>query len=113
MRDDERRRWRRLRSELPLQLHLTDDAGSGYIRSAVGSHLNPEGIFVQLADPPALGAKVRVTLNAEGSDGVLSAEGVVVDRVTLDAASARPPGVGIRIERKGPGWDKLYAWLVE
>jgi len=100
-----------LRSELSLQLHVADEGGQ--VRTAVGSHMNPEGIFVQLADPPALGSRVRVTLNAEGTTGVLSAEGVVVDRVVLDDTSARPPGVGIRLDRTGPGWKKLYDWLVE
>ena len=112
MGDSERRRWLRLRSELPLQLHLMDDAEGARTMSAVGSHLNPEGIFVQLADPPPLGARVRVTLNAEGTDGVLSAEGRVVDRVVLNDGSARPPGVGIRLDHTGPGWKKLYEWLV-
>ncbi len=113
MGEEERRRWRRLRSELPLQLHLTDETEGGQVRTAVGSHMNPEGIFVRLADPPALGARVRVTLNAEGTTGVLSAEGEVVDRVVLDDAIARPPGVGIRLDKTGPGWKKLYDWLVE
>ena len=113
MADEERRRWRCLRSELPLQLHLADEGEGGQVRNAVGSHMNPEGIFVQLADPPRLGARVRVTLNAEGTSGVLSAEGVVVDRVVLDDTSDRPPGVGIRLDRTGPGWKKLYDWLTE
>jgi Tfp pilus assembly protein PilZ len=113
MADSERRRWRRLRTELSLQLHLIDEQDGGQTRTAVGSHMNPEGIFVQLADPPALGARVRVTLNAEGTDGVLSAEGRVVDRVVLDDTSARPPGVGIQLDHIGPGWKKLYDWLVE
>lgn len=80
--------------------------------NAVGSHLNPEGIFVQLADPPPMGARVRVTLAAEGTEGVLSAEGVVVDRVVLDEETERPPGVGIRLEHTGAGWNKLYQWLL-
>jgi hypothetical protein len=108
----ERRRWRRLRTELRLTLHLLDDSGGGAI-AAIGSHLNPEGIFVQLADPPPLGARVRVTLKAEGTDGVLSAEGAVVDRVVLDDGSERPPGVGVRLDRVGPAWKKLYEWLVD
>jgi len=113
MSDEERRRWRRLRTELPLHLHLTDADEGGRTQTAIGSHMNPEGIFVRLADPPALGARVRVTLTAEGTDGVLSAEGEVVDRVVLDDGSARPPGVGIRLDRTGPGWKKLYDWLVD
>lgn len=113
MSTDERRRWRRLRNELRLQLQILDPVAGGRTLSAVGSHLNPEGIFVQLADPPALGARVRVTLAAEGTDGVLTAEGLVVDRVVLDDESERPPGVGIRLDQTGPGWSKLYQWLRE
>jgi hypothetical protein len=110
---DERRRWRRLQSELRLQLHIVEPSGGGRTLSAVGSHLNPEGIFVQLADPPPLGARVSVTLAAEGTEGVLSAEGLVVDRVVLDDESDRPPGVGIRLEHTGAGWHKLYQWLLD
>lgn len=113
MADEDRRRWRRLRSELPLQLHLLDSTEGGRTQSAIGSYMNPEGIFIQLADPPPVGARVRVTLQAEGTDGVLSAEGEVVDRVVLDDGSVRPPGVGIRLHHTGPGWKKLYDWLVD
>ncbi len=110
---DERRRWRRLRAELRLQLHIVEPSGGGRTLSAVGSHLNPEGIFVQLADPPPLGARVRVTLAAEGTDGVLTAEGMVVDRVVLDDESERPPGVGIRFEQTGAAWHQLYHCLIQ
>jgi hypothetical protein len=111
---DDRRRWRRLERELRLELHIVEPSGGGRTLTAVGSHLNPEGIFVQLADPPALGARVRVrvTLAAEGTDGVLSAEGLVVDRVVLDDESDRPPGVGIRLDQTGAAWNKLYQWLL-
>ena len=109
--DDDRRRWRRLRSELRLQLHIVEASGGGRTVSAVGSHLNPEGIFVQIADPPAMGTRVRVTLAAEGTDGVLTADGTVVDRVVLDDESERPPGVGIKLDQTGPAWSKLYQWL--
>ncbi len=110
---EERRRWRRLESELRLQLHIVEPSGGGRTLTAVGSHLNPEGIFVQLADPPPLGSRVRVTLAAEGTDGVLSAEGIVVNRVVLDDESERPPGVGIRLEQTGRAWSKLYQWLLD
>jgi hypothetical protein len=106
----DRRRWHRLPSELRLQLHILDSEGARVV-AAVGSHLNPEGIFVQMADPPPLGTRVRVTLAAEGTDGVLSAEGEVVDRVVLDNVSDRPPGVGLRLDQAGAAWSKLYAWL--
>jgi Tfp pilus assembly protein PilZ len=109
---EDRRRWKRLRSELRLHVQLLDDSGTRAV-SAIGSHLNPEGIFVQLADPPALGARVRVTLAAEGTDGVLTAEGTVVDRVVPDDGSARPPGIGICLTQPGPAWAKLYAFLSE
>ena len=109
----ERRRWRRLRTELRLKLEVTVGEQTGRILGAIGSHLNPTGIFVQLADPPPLGAKVKVTLAAEGTDGVLSAEGEVVDRVVLDEGTERPPGIGIRLQQTGPGWTKLYNWLIE
>jgi uncharacterized protein YwbE len=107
---EDRRRWKRLRSELRLHVQLLDDAGSRAV-IAIGSHLNPEGIFVQLADPPPLGARVRVTLAAEGTDGVLTAEGEVVDRVLPDDATEHPPGIGIRLEQTGPAWAKLYDFL--
>lgn len=109
----ERRRWRRLRTELRLQLQVTVGDQAGRVMGAIGSHLNPNGIFVQIADPPPIGAQVKVTLAAEGTEGVLSAEGEVVDRVVLDDGSDRPPGIGIRLEQTGPGWTKLYNWLME
>jgi uncharacterized protein YwbE len=89
---------------------VTDDEGTR-TATAIGSHLNPEGIFVQLADPPELGSRVRVTLAAEGTDGVLTAEGEVVDRVLPDDATEHPPGIGIRLEQTGPAWAKLYDFL--
>jgi hypothetical protein len=109
----ERRRWRRLRSELRLQLQVVDPETGGRTMPAIGTHLNPTGIFVQLADPPVIGAQVKVTLAAEGTDGVLTAEGVVVTRVVLDDESARPPGCGVNLTQIGPAWKKLYLWLSE
>lgn len=109
----ERRRWKRLRTELRLQLQVTVGDQTGRVMGAIGSHLNPTGIFVQVADPPPLGTRVKVTLAAEGTEGVLTAEGEVVDRVVLDEGSERPPGIGIRLEHTGPAWTKLYNWLVE
>lgn len=106
----DRRRWRRLASELRLELHIHEPGGVRMV-AAVGTHLNPEGIFIQIADPPHLGTRVRVTLAAEGTDGVLTAEGEVVDRVVLDDESGRPPGIGLKLDQAGPAWTKLYAWL--
>lgn len=75
--------------------------------------MNPTGIFVQVADPPPMGSRVRVTLDAEGTDGVLTAEGEVVDRRVLDEGSDHPPGIGISLQATGPGWNKLYKWLTD
>lgn len=109
----ERRRWKRLRTELRLQLQVSLADSAGRSLMAIGSHLNPEGIFVQLADPPPMGSRVRVTLNAEGTEGVLTAEGEVVDRVVPNDGSNKPPGIGIKLEQTGPAWTKLYNWLTE
>ena len=109
----ERRRWKRLRTELRLQLQIAVSDAAGRSLMAIGSHLNPEGIFVQLADPPPMGSRVRVTLNAEGTEGVLTAEGEVVDRVVPNDGSNKPPGIGIRLEQTGPAWTKLYNWLTD
>jgi len=92
-------------------MQLIDAHDDGRVVMAVGTHMNPEGMFVVIADPPELGARVRVTLNAEGTDGVLSAEGTVVDRVVVDAGSDRRPGVGVRFDQIGAAWTKLYEWL--
>jgi len=106
----DRRRWRRLTGELRLHLRVLTP-GEEHVVVAIGTHLNPEGIYVELADPPPLGARVRVTLAAEGTDGALTAEGDVVDRVGPDEVGERAPGVGLRLDRSGPAWSKLYAWL--
>ena len=111
--DEERRRWRRLASELRLQVQLMDPASTGATLTAIGTHLNPEGIFIRLADPPEIGAKVRITLAAEGTGGVLTAEGIVVSRAVLseDSEARRPPGIGVSLEKTGRAWQKLYQWL--
>ncbi len=109
----ERRRWKRLRTELRLTLQVQVAEEGGRVLNAVGSHLNPSGIFVQLADPPPVGARVRVTLAAEGTEGVLTAQGEVVARHAPDDGTGRPPGVGISLEQTGPAWAKLYQWLTE
>ncbi len=109
MTSDDRRRWRRLRSELRLHLQLLENGGRTV--PAVGTHLNPEGIFVQMADPPAVGTRVKVTLSAEGTDGLLTAEGVVVSRELISENHERPPGCGLNLDKTGPAWRKLYTWL--
>jgi hypothetical protein len=107
----DRRRWRRLTHELRLQLHVL--APEPRVIVAVGTHLNPEGIFVETDDPPPMGARIRVTLAAEGTAGALTAEGEVVDRVEPGSQGERPAGVGVKLEQAGPAWQKLYAWLGE
>jgi hypothetical protein len=108
---DERRRWRRLKMELRVQLQLIDPESGGRTVNAIGTHLSPTGIFVQMADPPPIGTRVRVTLAAEGTEGVLTAAGEVNTRFVLDDESARPPGCGLALDETGPGWQKLYDWL--
>jgi len=79
----------------------------------IGTHLNPEGIYVQMADPPARGTRVVVTVEADGAAGALTAEGVVVDRNVLDQESDHVPGVGIQLDATSAAWNKLYQWLQE
>jgi hypothetical protein len=102
-----------LKSELRLELHIVEPTGGGRTLNALGSHLSPEGIFVQLADPPPIGTRVGVTVADAEIGGALTAEGLVVDRVVLDQESDRTPGVGIRLEQTGAGWHKLYQWLLD
>lgn len=109
---DERRRWRRLKHELWLTLAIPDDSGERTV-SAVGTHLNPGGIFVQMEDPPLPGTRVRVTLAAEATSGVLSAEGEVVDRVVAGDGRPGPPGCGLHLDDTGPAWAALYEWLAD
>lgn len=108
---DERRRWRRLEHELRLTLQIAD--GTGRTVHAIGSHLNPEGIYVQMADPPPKGTRVVVTVDASGAEGALSADGVVVDRNVLDQESDHVPGIGVQLDRTSAAWAKLYQWLLE
>ncbi|HUS68461.1 MAG TPA: PilZ domain-containing protein [Kofleriaceae bacterium] len=108
---DDRRRWRRLGHELRLTLQIAD--GAGRTVHAIGTHLNPAGIYVQLADPPAKGTRVVVTVDADGAAGALTAEGVVVDRNVLDQESDHIPGVGIQLDRTSAGWSKLYQWMLD
>ena len=108
----ERRRWKRLGRELRLELYVLDDGASsehGIGTHAVGTHFNPAGIFVELPEPPPIGARVRVTLLAEGNSGLLTASGQVVSRVEPDSGS--PPGCGLALESTGAAWQKLYKWL--
>ena len=64
---DDRRRFKRLAQQLRVQLHLVDPDEGGRTITALGTHLSPTGIFVQLADPPPVGTQVTVTVGAEGT----------------------------------------------
>lgn len=79
--------------------------------TALGTHLNPEGIFVQLADPPPVGTMVRVTVAASGIEGSLSADGEVVYQLFEDDRQHGPTGCGVHVRSKGPAWLRLYEWL--
>lgn len=107
---DERRRWKRLEAEVRLGLHIVEPDGRARRVAAVGSHISPEGIFVQVADPPPAGSKVSVRVAGDGAEGALAAEGEVTNREVLDDQSERPPGIGIRLS-PSPGWRALYGWL--
>lgn len=109
MSTDDRRRWKRLAADLRLELQIVEPAGATRRVSAVGSHLSPEGIYVQVADPPPVGSKVTVSVAAEGA-GDMTAEGEVTRREVLGDESEQPPGIGIRLE-PSPAWRVLYAWL--
>ena len=78
---------------------------------ALGTHLSPTGLFVQMADPPPAGTRVRVIVGAEGAESVLTAEGEVSRQLYMDNESERPPGCGIALDDTGPGWHKLYDLL--
>lgn len=104
----DRRRWQRLDRELHLQVQVL--GGGQDIIPAVGSHLNPEGVFVQMASPPPMGTRVRISVAAEGTDGVLTVEGEVVDRVEAGDGQG-PAGIGLRLPEPGPEWEQLYRYL--
>jgi GNAT superfamily N-acetyltransferase len=107
----ERRRWKRLEQQLRVQLQiLSADTGSHTVH-AIGTHLSPAGIFVQLADPPPVGTRVRVIVGGEDTDGALTAEGEVSRQLSLDDESENPPGCGILLDDVGPAWHKLYDLL--
>jgi hypothetical protein len=115
MSGDERRRWKRLKQQLRVQLQLVDpDSGTRTVH-AIGTHMSPTGIFVQMADPPAIGTRVRVTIGAgsEGTDGVLTADGEVSAQNIQFDESERPPGCGVAFDETGAGWQKIYDLLSE
>jgi hypothetical protein len=106
--EGERRKWRRLEHGLRVELTVLGSGAGGSI-SAMGTHLSPEGLFVQLANPPAAGTRVRVTLGA-GDSVRLAAEGVVTNQFVPNDANEKI-GVGIALAEAGAPWRKLYEWL--
>ena len=102
------RRWKRLSAELRLRLLVIN---SGREQHVLGTHMNPSGIFVQMADPPPVGTEVQVTLASDTIDGALTAQGIVANRAVLDDGNHRPPGIGINLQDTGPAWTKLYECL--
>lgn len=106
----ERRKWQRLEHGLRVHLHVL---GPGPRRSveAIGTHLSPEGLFVQLADPPPPHSQVRVTIGGEDEGSVqLAADGVVINQFVPDDARDQV-GVGIELAEAGAPWRKLYDLL--
>ena len=67
-------------------------------------------VLTKDADEPGEHA-IEVTLAAEGTEGALTSEGVVVDRIAPDDQAPCPPGIGIQLDHTGPAWEKLYQWL--
>jgi len=108
MGEGERRKWRRLEHGLRVQLTVLGGRAGNSV-SAIGTHLSPEGLFVQLADPPPPGSSVRVSLGA-GDDVRMEANGVVTKQFAPDDAHD-VSGVGIALADAGPPWRKLYEWL--
>lgn len=106
----ERRKWQRLGYDLRVQLHILG-TGGGRSVSAIGTHLSPEGIFVQLADPPPPDSRVRVCIGTGDAESIqLQAEGVVINQFVPDDARDLS-GVGIALAEAGAPWRKLYEWL--
>jgi hypothetical protein len=106
----DRRKWRRLGAELRVQLQVLG-ANSHRSISAIGTHLSPDGIFVQVGDPPAADTPVRVSIGSEDEGSLqLTAEGVVTNQFAPTDASD-VTGVGIYLANAGPSWRKLYDLL--
>ena len=107
MADGERRKWQRLEHGLRVELTILGSA-SGSV-SALGTYLSPDGIFVQLADPPRQGSRLRISL-AAGDTVSLSAEGVVTNQFK-PSDEHDISGIGIAFDEAGASWRKLYDWL--
>ena len=79
--------------------------------TAIGTHLSPDGIFVQLGDPPSEDTMVRVSIGgADAGSLQLTAEGVVTNQFAPTDASD-VTGVGIYLADAGASWRKLYDLL--
>ena len=110
MNASDRRKWRRLEYELRVQLQVLG-ANSGRVIGAIGTHLSPDGIFVQVGDPPAADTRVRVSIGAEDEGSLqLTAEGVVTNQFAPTEARDLT-GVGIYLAEAGASWRKLYDLL--
>jgi hypothetical protein len=106
----DRRKWRRLGAELRVQLQVLE-ASSGRTITAIGTHLSPDGIFVQVGDPPTADTRVRVSIGSEEEGSLqLMAEGVVTNQFAPTDASD-VTGVGIYLADAGASWRKLYDLL--
>lgn len=106
----DRRRWRRLEHELRVQLQVLG-VNSGRTISAIGTHLSPDGIFVQVGDPPAADTRVRVSIGTDEEGSLqLTAEGVVTHQFEPTDAS-EVTGVGIYLADADASWRKLYELL--
>ncbi len=104
-----KRRWKRLSASLEVRLRIIE---TGREMLAMGTHMNPSGIFVQLADPPEVGTQVQVSLASDYVAGALTSQGTVANRETLNDDTERPPGIGINLQDTGPAWTKMYELLI-
>lgn len=110
MDEGERRKWRRLEHDLSVQLQSLGGS-SARSMAAIGTHLSPDGIFVQVADPPPEDTRVRVTIGGDEVGSLqLTAEGVVTNQFAPTDASD-VTGVGIYFAEAGASWRKLYDLL--
>ena len=106
----DRRKWRRLDYDLRVQLQVLGPGAARNI-TAIGTHLSPDGIFVQLGDPPAMDTLVRVNIGDDEEGSLqLSAEGVVTNQFAPTDTSD-VTGVGIYLAEAGASWRKLYELL--
>ena len=110
MDESERRKWRRLEHDLRVQLQSLGGS-SARSMAATGTHLSPDGIFVQVGDPPSENTRVRVTIGGDEAGSLqLTVEGVVTNQFAPTDASD-VTGVGIYLAEAGASWRKLYDLL--